>query len=106
MMRAVALILLLAAVLPMTARRDAWAQAPTPPWETVRTNEQGAGFQPAGTLAQWEARKKLLRRRILTACGLAPLWERTPLKPQVYGRIERDGYTIEKVVLETLPGFY
>ena len=30
---------------------------------------------------------------------------KTPLNPQVYGKLERDGYTIEKVVLETLPGF-
>jgi dienelactone hydrolase len=31
---------------------------------------------------------------------------KTPLRPRIYGRLERDGYTIEKVVLRTLPGFY
>jgi dienelactone hydrolase len=31
---------------------------------------------------------------------------RTPLHPQVFGRIEREGYTVEKVLLETLPGYY
>src|SRR5262249_32699047 len=37
--------------------------------------------------------------------GLWPMITRTPLKPQVYGKLRRDGYTIEKVVLETFPGF-
>lgn len=32
--------------------------------------------------------------------------ERTPLHPQIFGRIERNGYSIEKVLLETLPGYY
>ena len=27
------------------------------------------------------------------------------MNPRVFGKLDRDGYTIEKVVLETLPGF-
>ena len=37
--------------------------------------------------------------------GLWPMWPKTPLEPKVFGKVERDGYTIEKVVLETFPGF-
>ena len=33
------------------------------------------------------------------------MFPKTPLNPQVYGKLDRDGYTIEKVVLETFPGF-
>ncbi len=58
------------------------------------------------TLAEWETRAAELRRQILAAAGLQPLPARTPLNPQVFGRIERDGYSVEKVLLETLPGFY
>ena len=72
----------------------------------VRTNQQGAGFRAPTDRRQWEARREQVRRRILVSTGLYPLWEKTPLKPQVYGRMEREGYTVEKVVLETLPGFY
>src|SRR5687768_14738884 len=72
----------------------------------VRTNEQGAAFRAPTDRRQWDARREQVRRRILVSTGLYPLWEKTPLKPQVYGRVERDGYTVEKVVLETLPGFY
>src|SRR5688500_18777891 len=71
-----------------------------------RTNQQGADFRPPATRAEWEVRREQVRRRIIVSTGLYPLWEKTPLKPRVYGRIERDGYTVEKVVLETLPGFY
>ncbi len=48
----------------------------------------------------------MLRRQILFAAGLSPMPEKTPLNPHIFGRLERDGYTIEKVYLETLPGFY
>ena len=33
-----------------------------------------------------------------------PLPPRTPLNPQVFGRIERSGFTVEKVYFESLPG--
>ena len=32
--------------------------------------------------------------------------EKTPLHAQVFGKIEQKDYTIEKVLIETLPGFY
>jgi len=59
-----------------------------------------------GTRAQWEERRQFLRGQILSAAGLDPLPEKTPLHAQVFGRIARDGYSIEKVLLETWPGFY
>src|SRR4051794_2150309 len=58
------------------------------------------------TLAQWEARKQHLRNQILSAAGLMPMPGKTSLNPQIFGRLDRDGYTIEKVYLETLPGYY
>ncbi|MCW5982905.1 MAG: acetylxylan esterase [Bryobacteraceae bacterium] len=58
------------------------------------------------TRAAWEAKKAQLRRQILFAAGLYPLPDKDPLQSTVFGRLERDGYSIEKVYLETLPGFY
>ncbi len=54
----------------------------------------------------WLERAAFLRKQILSSAGLLPLPEKTPLNAQVFGRLEREGYTIEKVLLETLPGFY
>jgi len=56
--------------------------------------------------AAWAKRAAWLREHILVSCGLMPLPEKTPLNPQIFGRIERDGYSIEKVYLESRPGFY
>lgn len=58
------------------------------------------------SLQQWEDRKAFLRHQILVSAGLSPLPEKTLLHPQVFGKIEGQGYTIEKVLIETLPGFY
>ncbi len=58
------------------------------------------------TLPEWEARAAHLRKQILASAGLLPLPERTPLHPQVFGKLEREGYSVEKVLLETMPGYY
>jgi len=54
----------------------------------------------------WEERAAFLRKQILASAGLLPMPEKRPLNAQIFGKLERDGYTIEKVLLETLPGFY
>lgn len=54
----------------------------------------------------WEARNAEIRRQILVSSGLWPEFERPALQPVVWGRVERDGYSIEKVRLETRPGFF
>jgi len=58
------------------------------------------------TLAEWQARKEFLRQQILSAAGLLPLFPKNDLHPQIFGRIENRDYSIEKVLLETLPGYY
>ena len=58
------------------------------------------------TAGQWHDRADALRRRILVANGLWPMPEKTPLKPMIYGKITRDGFTVEKVNFQSLPGHY
>jgi len=58
------------------------------------------------SLREWEQRKAFLRNQILVSAGLSPMPEKSPLHPQIFGRIKGDDYTIEKVLIETLPGFY
>ena len=50
----------------------------------------------------WEARREQIRRQVLVSCGLYPLPPKTPLKPKICGRVERDGYTIEKSLFPNL----
>ncbi|MDA1312048.1 MAG: hypothetical protein O2968_01820 [Acidobacteria bacterium] len=58
------------------------------------------------SLAAWKERAASLRRQVLFAAGLLPMPPRTPLNPQVFGRTEYGDYAIEKVLIETLPGFF
>ncbi|SIN93334.1 Acetyl xylan esterase (AXE1) [Singulisphaera sp. GP187] len=71
----------------------------------VRTNKEGADFHAPHSAHEWRERAQTVCEHLLVTLGLWPLPPKTPLNPQVYGKLERDGYTIEKVVLETLPGF-
>ena len=57
-------------------------------------------------LAEWEARRAHLQRQILWAAGLTPMPERTPLH-SVFGEPRvRDGYTVQNVRFESLPGLW
>jgi dienelactone hydrolase len=58
------------------------------------------------SLEAWQAHAAALRRHILLSTGLWPLPERTALNPRIFGRIEREGYSIEKVYFESYPGFF
>jgi dienelactone hydrolase len=58
------------------------------------------------TIQAWEKRKSELRRQILFAAGLDPMPEKTPLHAQVFGRIETKDCAIEKVLIETMPGYF
>src|SRR4029079_15797564 len=63
-------------------------------------------FSPPKSKEAWEARRAQLREQLLVATGLWPLPEKTPLNAVVHGKIERDGYTIEKVYFASMPGHY
>ena len=60
---------------------------------TVHHPGSGPGF---GTLAGFGT----------LSCGLWPSPEKAPLNARIIGRVERDGYSIEKAYFQTYPGFY
>ena len=70
----------------------------------ARTLDSYVPFKVPATLAEWEARKKVLREQLLVANGIWPLPEKTPLNAVVHSPVERDGYTVEKVHFESRPG--
>ena len=63
-------------------------------------------FQVPDTLEEWEKRKELLQRRVLVANGLHPMPEKTPLNAVIHGKVERPGFTVEKVYFESVPGLH
>lgn len=94
-------------VLPQSqARDDAKLPATDQRAATVQTLNTPRSFPEVASKTEWEKRAREIREHVLVSCGLWPLPEKTPLQPKVFGRIERDGYTVEKVHIQTLPGFY
>jgi len=62
-------------------------------------------FQPPESKEAWDRRASQVRQRILVSQGLWPMPTKTDLKAQIYGRIDRGDYTVEKVHFESAPGF-
>lgn len=56
--------------------------------------------------ASWEAYAAHVRTRMLEGLGLVPLPKRTPLNAQVRQKRAHDGYTVENVAFESLPGVF
>lgn len=59
-----------------------------------------------GTRETWEKRRAQLREEFLKGAKLWPLPERTPLKPILHSRREHDGYSVENIAIESMPGFF
>ncbi|HLK65137.1 MAG TPA: dienelactone hydrolase family protein [Bryobacteraceae bacterium] len=55
---------------------------------------------------EWETRRDELQHQILSAAGLLPMPAKTPLRPKVVRHLEYSDYTIDVVLLETLPGYF
>ncbi len=73
---------------------------------TVKDTNTVWTFPHYETKARWEQAARRIREHILVSCGLQPMPEKCPLEPKIFGRIEHEDYTVEKVLLQTLPGFY
>lgn len=63
-------------------------------------------FNPPATREAWENRAERVRRQILVTLGLWPMPPKTDLNTVIHGRREMDGYTVEKVFFESVPGFF
>src|SRR5262245_39511825 len=59
-----------------------------------------------GSRQQWEERRANLRQQILSAAGLLPAPLKSPLHPKVMRRLVYQDYTIDVVLIETLPGYF
>src|ERR1035438_3382872 len=72
----------------------------------IRTTDTHLPLPEFTSLAAWEQRKAFLREQILISAGLSPMPEKSPLHAQIFGKFQEKDYTIEKVLIEPLPGFY
>ena len=80
--------------------------APASPPAPASPGWQERLARDSATPEAWKARAADIRLQILVSAGLWPPFDRPPLKPVVFGKIDRDGYSVEKVHFETWPGFH
>ncbi len=73
---------------------------------SIRHTDTHYEFGDYKTLDEWKQRAKHLRRQVQFSAGLMPWPEKTPLHAEVFDKTEHEDYTIEKVILETYPGFF
>ena len=90
---------------------EAPAEGPALCQRDFLTPEQGAAVLTTALQAfpdceAWEAYADRVRERIQEGAGLAPWPKRTPLKPIVRDRRLFDGYSVENVAFESVPGFF
>jgi len=69
-------------------------------------NDSYHPWTPPETKAAWEEQAARIRRQLQVACGLWPMPEKTPLAPTIHGKVEGDGFTVERVFFASRPGVY
>ncbi len=58
------------------------------------------------SLADWKSRAELIRKNLATGMELETLPKRTPLNPRFGKKIKMNGYTVQAVIFESMPGFF
>ena len=56
------------------------------------------------TAAQWQEHQEEVQETLIDIVG--PFPEKTPLNARVVGTVEREGYHVEKLLYESVPGYY
>ncbi len=64
-----------------------------------------AADKPPATREEWETRRLDLRAKLQQAFGSFPE-KSCPLEPKVLGVLQRDGYRVEKLIFQTMPGVW
>src|SRR5260370_26863360 len=63
-------------------------------------------FPAISSRGEWKLRAREIREQILVSCGLWPMPHKAALQTRIFDRVARNGYSVEKVYFQTLPGFY
>jgi hypothetical protein len=90
----------------LAATLSASSAAPSPKDPLIKDLNTPRDFPTINSRQQWQQRARAIREHILVSCGLWPMPQKTPLKTHIFGKIDRDGYSVEKVYIQTMPGFY
>jgi len=63
-------------------------------------------WTPPSNEVAWKVRAEQLRTQLRVALGIFPEPTKTPLNAVIHGKVARDGFTVERVYFESMPGFF
>ena len=63
-------------------------------------------WKPSSSIEEWKKRAEYVRRQLFVANGLWPMPTKHPMKPIVHGRVDREDFTVDRVILQTGEGLY
>ena len=72
--------------------------------ETARISERT--FADVTTLADWTTRRATYREQLFEMFGLSPRPAKTDLHATITGRVEHDGFVVENLHYQSMPGLY
>jgi len=116
-------ILVFIAVLPVCAQEEDEPEDLNVFWKWIRWNNPGSflidhyinhadklyelrrrEIDKLETKKDWQNRQKFVKSKLDKLIG--PFPEKTPLNPRITGILQKEGYRVEKLVYESMPGFY
>lgn len=68
--------------------------------------EENGGLKDIQTAEDWQAKAPEYRRQLAEMLGLDPMPERTPLQATKTGEVKGDGYVVENMHYQAVPGLY
>lgn len=74
--------------------------------EQTRELAANNGVGHVTTAEEWKAQAPEHRRQLFEMLGLDPLPEKTPLQPVKTGELQGDGFKVEKLHFQSMPGLY
>src|SRR5689334_14108387 len=93
----------------LSAQEPAPAQDPLLHWldhiAQQQLDQRERAIAAIRTVADANRRKQMVREKLNEILGGLPDYS-GPLNPRITGQIQSEFYTIEKVIFESLPGFY
>lgn len=73
--------------------------------QTVEIEKSGS-LEEFQTAEQWNAARTEQRRQLAEMLGLDPMPARTPLNPVITGEVMGEGFMVEKLHFQSMPGLY
>ena len=69
-------------------------------------NLSAHSLEEINSLQEWQVKRLLSKQQLSWMLGLPPIDHQSELHPKILGLIQREHYTIEKVVIQSLKGLY